>query len=675
MAHGGPPISPEQRPGAAVAAARPRPRPVAMSAVHDPHLFPQTVHSLVAATLPHKPHALTESRTCVSDLTSLQRAIQTYIDASRFLNTTKKEVLTIFVDSIQALLELAATPTEFYQQALLTLFNLERYLESPGLAALLEKKSWSSQLLASPDPRDMSAQKTHTANFRDSLVGKLRALALGLLDSEQLASLNKDYQVQYLIVDGLTDQLQKDTNLKQHFELRILELMQRMIRERYRAAVIPQPDLPVDVRRKLPLADQKVPLAAELVLPLALNLETLCPGKNPVQFTLGLVGCHGLDATPLSRAARIAQRNVASQSKVAKLMKEANSDMNAQAGDNAYFDGIDKIIDTAENDFFGRNQRNYGIGQDLKTIFNAIAVGNHDYGFWGDFEYTEKLAYHWERQNNLQRVLNQVLHTYAQHDHWNMPYRYYLVVHRHFVLIVLDTNTLIFDEVQQKWFVQVVQILKRLYPKKWISVMGHHPLLYLGKRAHHECEWKIYLDGATKRMGFPGLTPGIYDVEAKRMQPTALPKDDQPHIYNNIGKFLLDLIVRNELPIDLWLAAHEHFMGVLEITLANGRVLPQVLVGSGGADLKHITNDPNNYPLTDLDKQFVTKVSSPFYAAMHGFIQLEITEQMISYQPHLVEGKLPDPVAKHGKTTHQHYGTNSGLSALHHKNPLLMRAI
>ena len=122
------------------------------------------------------------------------------------------------------------------------------------------------------------------------------------------------------------------------------------------------------------------------------------------------------------------------------------------------------------------------------------------------------------------------------------------------------------------------------------------------------------------------------------------------------------------MTIHLWAAAHEHLMAELEIILANGKIIKQLSDGGGGADLKSLVNDPNNYPFSDQDRKLITSVSSRFYAKLHGFIELTITAKEIKYQPYLIkrdEKGLPTPKkTKVGVMLRQHYCIEATCSAI-----------
>jgi hypothetical protein len=368
---------------------------------------------------------------------------------------------------------------------------------------------------------------------------------------------------------------------------------------------------------------------------LSINLQAMLPLAADNIFTIALLGCHGMNASYISRAKAVITSIDTVQNDVAAQIKKKNCDMVMQLGDNAYYDGVEHCVTQSLNGFFPTNFRKYGWRNNLSVMPSFVVAGNHDVGLWCKGDFTSPLQPTLHTQSALERELNLVLHTYTNNDHWNMPYRYYLLQHEHFVIIALDTNMLITDPDQQEWFVNTVKRIKAEFPRKWIIVTGHHPLIYLGKRAAEPCEWRIYLQDRK---------PVFYHRDGNPRDIPLSEDTSEPHYYNTIGKFCLALIQEHDLSIDLWTAAHEHFMAAVNIVLPKGKEIKQLTSGAGGAELKTIkySYTQGNFPSVRKESasqkaqpsyELFKSVDVPFWAAVPGFIQLQIKPNEICYKP------------------------------------------
>lgn len=370
------------------------------------------------------------------------------------------------------------------------------------------------------------------------------------------------------------------------------------------------------------------------------------------KFRMTIIGCHGMDGSFMAAMKdRYINEHPDAQLAVARGLRASEPDVNLQLGDNVYYDGLPFFTDTPNLKYFQHNQELYGRTASFKPIANWILPGNHDYGFWGHADKSERLDPLLKSQTHLQRIFNQVFHTFAVNDHWNMPHRYYLLNHEHFFLFMLDTNTLIFDQYQQKWFVDTLLQLKANFPRKWIIVAGHHPLFYLDK-AEQDCEWHKYYKLMEAR-GHKVDKLGLYKKSEDCFIAIDEPQPKTSHEFNHMGKFLVTLIRTNKLPIDLWFCAHEHIMAKVNATFhfgidaqskATTHEICQLTSGGGGAQLRDIRFSPiSSEFLKSYEHAAVTLIRSDFYARLHGFMELSITANVISWRPHLFgwEGKLP----------------------------------
>ncbi|MSP53270.1 MAG: hypothetical protein EXR81_03350 [Gammaproteobacteria bacterium] len=507
----------------------------------------------------------------------------------------------------------------------------------------------------------LSAPKTTTTShtYQEDLKYLLYECSCSLLGYERVEELLETYSKIHEIPKTALQRYAAIPSPRIHFDKMIVEYIDPMMRVRYKDAVI--------FRHEWPLG---------------LDLQKLAPEEDHDTVIWTLLGCHGMDATDFSQLKSYWDADRNAQQKVAARMKKFECKKILQLGDLAYFNGVGSPI----GPFYARNRIKYGFQNDMRVADSWIVAGNHDYGFWGHYNAAEVLDPIVNNQSSLQRISNQILHTYTVHDHWNMPYRYYFLMDKHYVLFVLDTNTLIFDAIQQEWFVKGVQFIKLHFPHLWIIVAAHHPLVYLGKRSDVKCEWKKYLDAARERM--MGEAKGIREDMSYSISPgmfvrhnfisVAEHSKEMPTEYHNIGRFVLELIIVNDLQIDIYMAAHEHLMATLEIDLLlssrREHKIFQLTAGGGGGPLDGLKFDPNKY--TYPPESMLRKITSPFYAKLFGFFQLRITRTEISYKPEIILSPGSVERLVH-ESIPQIYGINEaeGMPSVHKQfNLLLSRA-
>lgn len=386
-----------------------------------------------------------------------------------------------------------------------------------------------------------------------------------------------------------------------------------------------------------------------------LDLTKILPDKS--NFNIALIGCHGIDH--FSSKAPGQNKLANTQHAVAAKIKQLDCDMGLQLGDNAYFNGIGYM----QGYFFEASHALYAVRPNLSKMFWGIVAGNHEYGCWGhpDREGVESVLTGDKKlthQNGLQRLLNQVLHTYVDNDGLHMPNRYYVMVHKNFAIVVIDSNTLIYDKPQQNWIINTVEKLAQ--QNKKIIIAAHHPLIYIGKRAEVACEWyndyvKHAIDGgregkATWIENNEHYQPVLITPEGEQLITPFDPKDldvsgkQKPHLYNNIGKFLLAFVNLNKLNIDVWCCAHEHSLNVMRLETLNGQKITQVVAGGAGARIQKITKinpDSSFKGHSDLDPVSphikIASLQCELAADKHGFFTLNIAGNKIECTPYFLD--------------------------------------
>lgn len=372
-----------------------------------------------------------------------------------------------------------------------------------------------------------------------------------------------------------------------------------------------------------------------------LNICNIYPSNKAVKqagFIINLFGCHGMDAG-ISRSAKANQMLAAKkigpiavqQQIIDDSRKHEQPDMVIQLGDNAYMNGINPKNTPA---FFEHNLFSYGVNRHGDHIPNFAVLGNHDYGLWGRYKITE--LFDGDRETNeLTRAHLQILQSYSSNDHWNMPNHYYVLEHENVVFIMLDSNIIMFDQLQQQWLCDVYQHIKTTRPGKKIIGVAHHPLVYLGKRAAKPCEWKKHLSMANRQWKIDlDANAVLFNSVTSSFDTISPPVDDEIHEFNNIGKFMLELFRRNNIHFDMWLCAHEHMTAIHDIAFKNSSHCVQIIAGGSGAELSgvkdHYLPGGRDNPIDKLPD--VANVNCILLAQKHAYVSLKLLGQSIYYR-------------------------------------------
>jgi hypothetical protein len=160
----------------------------------------------------------------------------------------------------------------------------------------------------------------------------------------------------------------------------------------------------------------------------------------------------------------------ADQRKVAVAIRDLcaakGCDFVLMLGDNIYDEGVDSVTDT---DWQLKFEMPYS---DINLPF-YVALGNHDYGGKLIVD-VPGIGNEWER--------GKVEVDYTQvSTKWNMPATHYTFTWGHVGFIVLDTNSIIWDNKthgdQAAW---LPTAMMEVAGKDWLFVAGHHPYLSNG---------------------------------------------------------------------------------------------------------------------------------------------------------------------------------------------------
>lgn len=600
--------------------------------------YHQLLQQLVAHYLSTLDKQTKQIAPAIEAFTSIKEKYEQHIDSVAMY--LKKLQHTIYIDFLTHIIEqltlLANKPkNEIARHAFLELlvayFNYQLYQTLPGVEALrfpkaaylktLGRKTSSTTIAMMKDCE--SCFTDFFANFIDTYPSGEKDNILEILFSAYQSLKWSDQEGESINITIL-EKNKKEPVLEKYFNGENQAMIEQLMRQRYGKLANPTP-----------------------YVTYSLNLSPILTPKPSI--SIALIGCHGLDefSNVISKSS-IADK----QKRVARLIKETNCDMGIQLGDNVYFNGIGMM----QGNFYHVSNALYGTRNNLGKMFWAITAGNHDYGCWGHdtTDIAESIFRNdpnLKKENGLQRALNQVFHTYIDKDCLHMPNRYYVLEYDYIAILVIDSNTIVYDLKQQNWIVSTIERLKT--NKKWIGIAAHHPLIYMGKRAEHDCEWNKYFTSSVgaKAPWFPKAEQ--YKPVLKTPKgPTILdlPTKDGRHKYNNIGKFLLAFIDKNKLPIHVWLCAHEHFLGAMNITLKSGSNITQITSGGGGAKVK-----PNSIRYIDKNGSYDTK--SPYTMSEHiveakltcelalenhGFFSLTVSHESITCNAHIIPNQELD---------------------------------
>lgn len=227
-------------------------------------------------------------------------------------------------------------------------------------------------------------------------------------------------------------------------------------------------------------------------------------------------------APPLSRDVRFvvmgdtgegnaAQGEVAAA--VASTCAAEGCDFVLLLGDNIYNSGVDSVEDPQWQSKFEEPYR------DIELPFYAV-LGNHDYGGTLYGVSLGGLGNEWDK--------GPIEVAYTDHsEKWTMPATHYTLQMGHVGFVMLDTNSILWDEVthgdQRAWFATAVDDL-RSSGAEWIIAAGHHPYLSNGRHGNAGSYESIevggtelpnplpILNGANVKSFFEDLACGVIDV-------------------------------------------------------------------------------------------------------------------------------------------------------------------
>lgn len=274
------------------------------------------------------------------------------------------------------------------------------------------------------------------------------------------------------------------------------------------------------------------------------------PTLNMDSTTVMVTGCQGTitDSIP-----EYWGKGPAVQRKIGRRMASTpDTNFRLLLGDNFYRWGVASEVDSKFRSGF---ESIYS----LDGKYTAAVLGNHDYNFQ-----TKKVQYLGASTRSLNRALYQVLYTYQPNSMWFMPYRYYVIELPHANIVVVDSNTLVFDVIQQAWLKGILDTLGK-ESDKWNIIAQHHPLVSCGKR-------------------YPGN--GHYDID-QYLMPDLTDYQGVINTSNTMNALLNEFYTKAELKFDLLLCAHDHFLAATTLEHLENKPY-QLTIGGGGGKLQNI---------------------------------------------------------------------------------------
>lgn len=347
--------------------------------------------------------------------------------------------------------------------------------------------------------------------------------------------------------------------------------------------------------------------------------------QNSYQFAV--IGCQGVDTSWRTNSRRPIQEHIGRMVSNPQLSPKQTHigslklgpvtprcDFKLFTGDNAYDFGVTEPMSPYFKQAFGK----YYNGSP-----NFVITGNHDWNFHGSAKYTPYNLTH----SHLYRAMCQVYHSYIKQDisySWHMPYLYYAIRSELANFICIDSNTFVFDEVQQNWFNRVYRTLSEDVNskggRKWLILVSHHPLEYYGpRRTKIKPEWKKYRQRRSEKTY--SATPKLNSYRRERAQPAL-----DLNITKTIGALLQRFLEYNDYKFDVVFCAHEHAMitSTVELTYTNGvkGSILQVISGGGGAKLNKVT----------MPDDTTSKIH--FLRKEYGFANVFLNEQELTIRHH-----------------------------------------
>ncbi|MEE2902053.1 MAG: metallophosphoesterase [Myxococcota bacterium] len=342
------------------------------------------------------------------------------------------------------------------------------------------------------------------------------------------------------------------------------------------------------------------------------DLNHLYQTNSQRRLVFSALGCQGTN-TDFKKWALGAQKKTAESMKTWHLGQRLNGNpvtFNFLLGDNFYEDGLppsakdgtwatgDKMYKSAYLEMYrelglkgGMFSRARHLDQKLE---NYVCLGNHDYGYHGHS--IQPSGNHLSDINSFESAMRQVEYTYLARPNgagWNMPFRYYALTSDVANFFVIDTQTFLFDEAQQRWLREAYQALSA-GNAKWNLLMGHHGFLTYGKRQLT----------AKKRRGLANMfrtqaaVNAADDIEQERESegmPAGVTGSDiyaagATSLTENICSLIFNTVVFDlGLDFDFNVVAHDHFMGSGMLHYQRGGANHStyyILSGGGGAGAK-----------------------------------------------------------------------------------------
>ncbi len=191
----------------------------------------------------------------------------------------------------------------------------------------------------------------------------------------------------------------------------------------------------------------------------------------------------------------------------------------------------------------------------------------------GDYRFHDRLFLGDRRKY----AMFQVCHSYVDrdpYDNLNMPASYYaLVSHRNnTVYLCIDSTTLLFDKVQQRWLLAVYKKFKALFPDIKFSLLSYHGLRYaeVGSSAP---EWLKYKQSVAGLTSYPSI---IFDRQYTNNLGQLITEntlDCNPNgsvlgLNGNIGSGIELFLTTNNIMISTIYTSHAQCAGVDRFSLS-----------------------------------------------------------------------------------------------------------
>lgn len=308
---------------------------------------------------------------------------------------------------------------------------------------------------------------------------------------------------------------------------------------------------------------------------------------------ISVIGCSGTNA-PEKR-------------QIAENLQRMPSSFLIHLGDGFYPVGPSTATDKKFAEYF---ENYYSVGNLTENpVFNVL--GNHDL----NFQHTmAKLKLLFDPVTTpYDYMMAQILHTYlpaAERKNWCMPNQYYVLQLENVNIFFLNSNLLVFDQMQQAWLEKTYRQLNPPGSKKWNIVAMHHPLHSPGKR-------NIFKENVNDidQYALPEFSQQIIELKSKG------------NYSINFALYLyFSELKKQSIFFEIFLGAHDHLLAAMWQRSSLSESWQIISAGAGAkSELQDIEIAAKD--IIKNDNFLCHQIGKDFFAKQNGHVQLKVLDQ------------------------------------------------